>query len=282
MPEVVIPDKYVIPKFTLPEAFTNPPETKPETPAAPPPEAKPAAEAPATEPVLEKTEPETTGKDPESKPSQRSFDRKIDRLTRRVAEAEARAIEREKELAELKTKATPPPAGEPKMEDFTDIKEYAKAFAEYEKKNAITEYESKQKQDAEKKEIDTLVANWDAKVADSKYDDFYDVVGDLKPTSPWSRAVMEEDNGDEVAYYLGKHLKEVQRIAGLSPLSQAREIGKLSFKLANAPDKPKQPSKAPAPIEPVSGTAVVATDEIKPNQDFESYRKVGNKMFRVR
>src|SRR3990167_85397 len=290
MPEVVIPEKYVIPRFTLPDELTNKPEAK-ETPKETPAEAlpkeepKPVAEAATTEPEKpeEPAEEETTGKDPE-KTSQRRFERRIDRAHRARAEAQARAEQLERELQELKTKQTPAPSGAPRMEDFTDVQEYAKAFAQFEKDNAIKDYEKKQRDQATQVAQQKITQEWDAKVSKalSEYDDFEEIVGDLKPTTPWALAIMEAENGEKIAYYLGKHPKEAQRIIALSPLSQVRDIGKLEMKLSTVTEAPKPPSKAPPPIAPVTGASVVPDDTIKPQQPFEEYLKIGDKMFRGR
>lgn len=287
-------DKYVtmVPRFELPKDFDKP---KPDIaqPAAPPTEAKPpATEAVATPPeaevkvdeTTEEPDKETTGKDPE-KQSNRRFERRIDRATKRAAEAQARAEALEKELAEFKQKSAPQtPSAEPKMEDYTDIKEYAKAFAEYEKANAIKDYEKKQVEQRNQQAQQQLISQWNDKVAkaEDKYDDFREVVGDLKPTTPWAVALMEEDNGEEVAYYLGNHIKEAQKIFSLHPLAQAREIGKLSVKLATQKEAPQKPSKAPAPITPVSGNTSISEPDFSKPMDPADYMKHGAKMFRGR
>ena len=283
MAEVVIPEgKWAdqIPRFNLPAEFQP---TEPVVEAKPaeavPDEPKPAEEAPATE--AEPAE-ETTGKDPE-KATTRRFERRMDRAVRARAEAQARADAAERELSEIKAKAAPPKTDDsaPRMEDFTDVQEYAKAFAAHETKKAISEREAGDKQARNKQAQQRLHANWESQVtkATEKYDDFDEVVGDLKPTTPWAIAIMQEDNGADIAHYLGKHEKEAERIIALDPYSQAREIGKLSVKLAQTPAAPKVPSRAPAPIEPVKATAV-QTDGIEPNQSPEQYFKIGNKMFR--
>ena len=283
MAEVVIPEgKWAdqIPRFTLPAEF-QPPAPEPvieKLAEAVPDEPKPAVEATATE--VETTE-ETTEKDPE-KATTRRFERRMDRAVRARAEAQAKADAFERELTELKSKQAPPKTDDsaPRMEDFTDVQEYAKAFAAHETKKAIAERETTEKQAKNKQAQQRLHANWESQVtkATEKYDDFDEVVGDLKPTTPWAIAIMQEDNGADIAHYLGKHEKEAERIIALDPYSQAREIGKLSVKLAG-PAAPKVPSRAPAPIEPVKATAV-QTDGIEPNQSPEQYFKIGNKMFR--
>lgn len=286
MAEVVIPEgKWAdqIPRFTLPAEFQPPaPEPVVEAPKpaeAVPDEPKPAEEATATE---AKPAEETTEKDPE-KATTRRFERRMDRAVRARAEAQARAEAAERQLEELKSKAAPPKADDsaPRMEDFTDVQEYAKAFAAHETKKAIAERDVVEKQAKNKQAQQRLHANWESQVtkATEKYDDFDEVVGDLKPTTPWAIAIMQEENGADIAHYLGKHEKEAERIIALDPYSQAREIGKLSVKLATTPAAPKVPSRAPAPIEPVKATAV-QTDGIEPNQSPEQYFKIGNKMFR--
>ena len=55
----------------------------------------------------------------------------------------------------------------------------------------------------------------------------------------------------EVAYHLGANPKEAERISRLSPILQAKEIGKIEAQLAANPPV-KKTSNAPAPISPVS------------------------------
>ena len=289
MPEVVIPDKYAdqVPRFTLPKEFNNDaPEVKPEVkkeviPAEPP---KEEAKPPATEAVATEGEPpeETTEKDPE-KASTRRFERRIDRAHRRAAEAQAKAEVLERELTELRAKQAPQAVNAPKMEDFTDVQEYAKAYANFEKGNAVKEYEQKQRDAVINSRRVKLEQDWEAKVskASAKYEDFDEVVGELKPTTPWAVALMKAENGADIAHYLGSHQAEARKIFALDPYDQIREIGKLEVKLT-APEKPKTPSKAPAPIEPVASGGGVGATEIEPNQPYETYRKIGNKMFRGR
>jgi hypothetical protein len=265
MPEVVIPQTpertIGVQKFQLPENFD-----KPETPAAPPTEAKPATEAVVTEPVEDKpeTEKETTGKDP-VKSSTRRFERRIDRLTREAAESRAAKEQADKRIAELEAKQNPVPSGEPEMDKYTDIKEYAKAYAKWESDNAVKAYESKQKEVQKQQEVNKLKADWDSKAseAEDKYEDFADKVGDI-------------------AYYLATHRKDAEKIFALNPFAQSREIGKLSVKLASAPEKPKQPSKAPAPISPVQTAATTSDDDPFKPMAPEQYMKLGAKKFRGR
>ena len=303
MPEVVIPDQYAqaVPSFIigkLPNEFSStgepvkeaPPAVAPAIPETPKPEAEAASTPPETE-ETKNTDPdeqgkETTGKDPE-KSSSRRFERRIDRATRKAAEAEAKAAAAERRAADLEAKLNAPkvPEGAPKMEDYTDVAEYEKAARAHERQLAKKEFEKEQRDSALKSEQEELNRGWEDQVSKAvdKYDDFEDVVGDLKPDTAWKEAIMRADNGADIAHFLGRHPKEASRIHALrSPAAQVLEIGKLSVKLSQAPDAPKKPSKAPAPIAPVTGAAEATGKSIADPMPFEEYMKVGTKMFRGR
>jgi len=93
-----------------------------------------------------------------------------------------------------------------------------------------------------------------AEAAREKYDDFEQVAYSptLTITAPMATTIRESEVGPEIAYYLGSNPAEARRIAALTPLSQAREIGKIETKLASNPPA-KRTSSAPAPIAPIAG-----------------------------
>ena len=311
MPEITIPEKietYSIPTFLapkMPKELSNEPkeevkevkEVKVEPAEAVKDAPKPVAEAATTETekaeeVKEepKAEPEkeTTGKDPE-KASTRRFERRIDRAIRARAEAQARADLLEKELAELKAKAVQPkalePAGKPRQENFTDVDEYANAVAEWKTAETLKEKEESARKEAFSAAQREMLTQWEGQVdkATDKYDDFHEIVGELKAgVTPWGDAIMQSENGADIAYHLAKHEKEAERIFKLPPAKQFIEIGKLSAKLSLAPEAPKKPSKAPAPIAPVTGAAETGEVNVSDPMPFEKYMKVGAKMFRGR
>ena len=313
MPEVVIKEQPAqtyaahIPSFLapkLPAEFSNEPkpEAKPEpakadVPAGTPPqeEKEPAETATATPPEVEgqeegkEPEKETTGKDPDEKRRAAALDRRTSRAIRRAAEERARAELAEKRAAELEAKLnsqTPKAVeGAPKMEDFTDVVEYEKAVRAHERKIATDEYDKKNRQETHSAELRRMSSDWEKQVDEvaDEYDDFQEVVGDLKPgVAAWSDAIMLSDNGPKVAHYLGTHQKEAERIIALTPQRQFLEIGKLSVKLAQAPEPKKAPSKAPPPITPVTGTGTPQEAAINDPMPMEQYMKVGAKMFRGR
>lgn len=67
--------------------------------------------------------------------------------------------------------------------------------------------------------------------------------------------------GHKVLYALGKNPEEASRILALPALDMALEVARLSEKVAKPSAKPV--SSAPAPIEPIDGTARVESDPDK-------------------
>ena len=93
----------------------------------------------------------------------------------------------------------------------------------------------------------------------------------LPVTETMAQTIQATENGPDVIYYLGSNPKEAERIARLSPLLQAREIGKIEAKLgANPPAK--KTSTAPAPIAPVTARTSTGT----PAYDTTDPRSVKN------
>ena len=89
--------------------------------------------------------------------------------------------------------------------------------------------------------------------ARTKYDDFEQVAYNpkLPITDAMAQTIQSSDVGPDMAYYLGSNPKEADRISRLSPLSQAKELGKIEAKLSDNPPV-KKTSNAPAPIAPIT------------------------------
>ncbi len=236
---------------------------------------------------------QATPSEPEAKPEEkdtpdqaakrdtRRFERKIDKAYKQRAEALAKADLLEKRLAELESsKPTQKVEGEPTLAQFDyDPEKYAQAKADYAKQQAVKEYETKQKTEAQTKAQQALVSVWEDKAdkGSEKYDDWDTVVGTLQPVAPFIAALMEADNGEEIAYHLGKNPSEATRISRLPPLSQVREIGKLEAKFLSEPVKPKAPSKAPAPIAPLAASSTPASDVPSEDDDIKDWMKKRSK-----
>jgi hypothetical protein len=262
------------------EAGTATPSTTPEAAPATPAEVvtdqNTAVEAAAPSPG-DGEKPATDAK-PEADPErakQSKFDRKINRLYREAAEQKARADLLEQRLSEFKPKEQDD-ASVPKLEHYDfDAEKYAQALADYKLNKTAKEATERQAAETQRATQQKLQAAWEKTLnkAEDKYDDFDQVVGELKPTTPWALAIMRAENGDDVAYHLGKNMAEAQRIIALDPIDQFLEIGRLSAKLALQPATPKEPSKAPAPIKPVGGNSKSSNDLPSDSDDINTWMK---------
>ena len=89
--------------------------------------------------------------------------------------------------------------------------------------------------------------------ARDKYDDFEQVAYNpkLSITNVMAETIQSSDIGPDLAYYLGSNPKDAERISRMSPLAQAKEIGKIEAKLSINPPV-KKTTSAPAPISPVT------------------------------
>jgi len=273
------PRRFEIPAFADLTADAVTPA--PAAPAASTPEVKPEAQNTGTEATPAKPEgekPEEVTPEQAAKREGRRFERRLDKAYRKAAEAQARAELLEKQLAEFKQPKAP--EGAPTLEQFDyDPEKYAAAKADYAKAEAAKEFEAKQRTEAGKQFTQKLQTDWEEKAerGADKYDDWQETVGELQPNNPFMHAIMEAENGEDVAHYLGTHPKEAERIAKLPPLSQVREVGKLEAKLLAKPAEPKTPSKAPAPITPLTGAAPVVSDVPSETDDLRDWMRKRNK-----
>lgn len=162
---------------------------------------------------------------------------------------EQRKWEREQQakFAEQQARASMPKELPP-VDQFDSPEAYAEALAIKKAEELIAQREL-QKQRAQ---IEDAYAEREEE-ARSKYDDFEQVAYNpqLRVTDVMAETIKASDMGPDLAYWLGSNPKEADRISRLSPLLQAREIGRIEAKLAADPVQ-KKTSSAPAPISPVS------------------------------
>lgn len=210
---------------------------------------------------------------------QNRIERKIGRMLREASEQRARADFYEAKLAEQ----TPKPqtdAGAPTLESSGyDPEKYATDKAIYEVERTFTESVNQQ-QDAQQRAMqNSMNTAWEEKAnkGADKYDDWDQIVGNIKPDTPMIFALFEAENGADIAHYLGSHPEEAKRIMGLHPASQFREIGRLEARLAANPVKVITASRAPAPIVPITGMSSPSSTVIKDGMSFEDFRRIRNK-----
>ena len=62
-----------------------------------------------------------------------------------------------------------------------------------------------------------------------------------------AEVIADSDIGPQLAYHLAENKDAAARIAAMSPVQAARELGKIEARLTAAKDAPKPVSKAPPP-----------------------------------
>ena len=173
---------------------------------------------------------------------------------------EQRKWERE-QAAKAAEKQLKAPVEIPPIEQFNSPDEYADALAERKAEELLARREQARMQSE-------IIESYHDKEEDArnKYDDFEQVAYNpkLPITNVMAETIQSSDIGPELAYYLGSNPKEADRISRMTPLSQAKEIGRIEAKLASAPPI-KKTTSAPAPISPVTarsaGAAVLDTTD---------------------
>jgi len=203
-------------------------------------EISPAPETEAT------AAPETVEATPEGQQPAKTFTQEeLDAIVSKRLAREQRKWEREQRLAEPQPKPVVPPAD---PNDFETAQQYAEALAERKAQELLAQREAAKQQAAIVEAYQEL-----EETARDKYADFEQVAynPNLPVTDVMAQTIQASDIGPEVIYWLGSNPKEASRISRLSPILQAREIGKIEANLASSPPV-KKTSSAPAPIAPVA------------------------------
>lgn len=230
----------------------------------------------------EATASDDSGDDSAADPPRKSgVQKRIDELTRQRYEAQRQA-EYYRQLAEQKQPPKEPekPREAPKPEDFDDDYKYFEALADHRADERLREYQKQtqanQTQAQQQQAQAEMAANYRvraAKFAEEHPD--YDVVANnpyLPVSTAMAEAIQVSERGPEVLYHLGQNPEEAGRIAQLSPVAAAREIGALEAKLSLP--KAKKTTSAPAPVGGIkkgSGKATKGPSEMSP-EEYQQWR----------
>lgn len=184
-----------------------------------------------------------------------------------LARANERIADLEKRVRGLK---------EPRYEDFANPDDYIAERSGYAARRANLEDETERA----RQEADGAKRGVEAAKAEARMDliregqgvhkDFVEVVGKIPLTEDSLGAAMEADNSADVLYFLGKNPTEAARIASMSPVGQAVEIGRISNTLATP--KPKRQTSAPPPVKPLRG-ATGKFEKSPEDMSYEEYKK---------
>ncbi len=279
-----------------------PPEPEPSSSVPPPAPGNAAAggdETPAgSEPALE----------PQPKPKgEGGFKKKItrlqsenDALRRQLEEFKSSAKSGEAPAAAPKADSKPPEAApKPKWEDFADAENQMEAWGEAltdwklsERDRLAAEARQTERAKAEEEQLRARadadskerMDRWNAQLAEAReaYPDFDAVTVESETPVPMSgtmiTAMFDSDHGAKLAYWLGKHPEESERIAKLTEIPAGasdfevrrkmalavREFAKIEDKIGSTPVQPTAPAPAPASRETRPAPVATPASPAKP------------------
>ena len=232
--------------------------------------------APDSEPEESQDTAAPTGE--EKRPGAR--ERRIDKLVRENSELLRRiqALEATGPAAAVvTTPSQPPPAPEPgeskkpDLSDFQTLEDYTEALTDWKLDQREARRRAAEEQRAAETAAKSMQDSWAAKekAAIKNHPDYAELRDSTPiPNGPGvmaiRQALLEDDNGAEILYWLASRPTELQRIADLSPARAVLEIGKLSAAHASPVPETSRPkvSGAPKPPSPISHGTVKTADNV--------------------
>lgn len=231
------------------------------------------------EEVTTATEEEPEGITPEL---QKTIDKRIGKAVRKQREAERETDKLRKELAEADQKVLTEAIGDkPNEKAFETYEEYIEALTKYQVKHEYAVMRNEFEADKKKGVQETLQTEHEKLYDDGrkKYDDFDKVALslDIPYSDAMADAVHESDSAIDLMDYFGRNIAEAERISNIkSPLSAAREVGKIEVNLSKGIQK--KVTNAPPPITPVKGNETVSRKlEDMSQEDFRRAREAQNR-----
>jgi hypothetical protein len=208
--------------------------------------------------------------------------KRIDQITRQKYDAERKIEELQEQLA-----AGPPPQAvstevAPSFDDFEDVDAYYVALGKFGARQEIAQDKKqateRQQQQTQRQTAQDYASKREQAIAKGieAYPDFEEKAlnnPDLVITQEMASVLVNSDMGSDVTYFLGNNVAESRRIAGLDPLSQAMEIGKIAHSLTVK--TPKKDSAAPEPITPVGSRGATPTT-LDPAKDYKKWAQARN------
>lgn len=240
------------------------------------------------------TDAEDAGADPDEPKKPKGVQKRIDELTRQAREAERDreywremamrpgqqpAAQQPQQQAPQPVQLTPDLAqyvGQPPNPDTFPAGEFDPAYMmariKYDsRQEQASQVAAQRQQQSQRVQIESY-QSYQGRLDDARtrYADFDAVAGD--PSVPIrtdvALVIAQSEHGPDIAYYLGKNRAEAARIAGLTPVMAAREIGRIEARF----DAKPAPSAAPSPASTtLRGNGSTATRNVE-NMSMSEYR----------
>lgn len=217
----------------------------------------------------------------EQQPKKTGVQKRFDELTRKAHEA-AREAAYWREQA-IKSQAPSQDATtKPARDAFASDADYFEALADWKAEQKVSEFRKQQQAEALNKAEQTQTATrfelYQERVSTAldAMPDYHEVVGgsDVPTEAHVLEAILDSEQGPQLAYHLAKHPDVAQRLNEMTPVQAAREIGRLEAQLAQPKTEtppPKRTTNAPPPINPVRGSNGQFTKSPEQMSDAEWY-----------
>jgi len=201
--------------------------------------------------------------DPKPKKKSRA-QRKIERQNRKIKELEDQLHKKESKPSEVKEEIN--------VDDFENYDDYLKALDEQEE--APAQEEKKEETPTE----DNRIAEMFEDGAEDFGEEFDKLVraDDLRLSEALLNEVLDAENPSAVAYYLATHKDLSAKISEMTPKQVLKEVAKIEIELEKEPVKVVKKSKAPEPINPISGQSAKAKSLGDDDLSFEEHEALLN------
>ena len=239
------------------------------------------------------TEVETEGEESDEKPPETvKTGKKKSGFQRRISKLRGEMLAKDQELGYLRSElqrargavktvddaTKPKDDGRPKKDEFDTHDAYVEALTDWKVESKLSAERTKTTQAQVQSESQKIATSHQERTQEfvKTHPDFTEVIHELDDGSPVSltlrEVIVNSENGPELMYNLAKNPKEFERINALTPLAAAREIGKFEAKFAKPSGQTEtKTTKAPAPVNPISGKGAVSTKD--PNKmEFDEYK----------
>ena len=196
----------------------------------------------------------------------------VDAIVQKRLKKEERQVARRVEQQLAERQQSEARQATPRRESFLDDDSYLQAQIEHRAEIRAAE-KIAEREHAKEAAMRSESFAEKAEKATDRYADFNEVVSNpsLKINDAMAEFITDPsiDNGDEVAYHLGKNPSKAAQIAGMSVVKATQELMKISLELKSKPAV--KTSTAPAPIVPVGSKG--RTSPSLANADFADYKK---------
>lgn len=226
-------------------------------------------------------------KDGEPKPKKGAQERIVE-LAQKRKEAEAKAEASSAEARELRAqlealRAQAKPmesSAKPQRAQFASDEDYIESLTDWKAQEAVAKREREQLEARQQAEQAEVAQQWDKRQQEAiaAIPDYAEVIGKSEVIVPpyVHQALLESEQGPEMAYYLALHPEEAKRIAAMKPLAAIKRLLSLERDLKPEEAKPvselPKKSKAPEPINPVRGAATSSPGKAESYEDYKRRR----------